>query len=33
MGAPVNDSESIAALPEALDCGVNSIDTELTSKW
>jgi aryl-alcohol dehydrogenase-like predicted oxidoreductase len=33
MGAPVNDSESIAALHEALDCGVNSIDTELTSKW
>jgi hypothetical protein len=24
MGAPVSDSESIAALREALDCGVNS---------
>jgi aryl-alcohol dehydrogenase-like predicted oxidoreductase len=30
MGAPVNDSESIAALHEALDCGVNFIDTP---KW
>jgi aryl-alcohol dehydrogenase-like predicted oxidoreductase len=30
---PVNDSESIAALREALDCGVNFIDTELTPKW
>jgi aryl-alcohol dehydrogenase-like predicted oxidoreductase len=33
MGAPVSDSESIAALREALDCGVNFIDTELTPKW
>jgi hypothetical protein len=32
-GAPVSDSESIAALREALDCGVNFIDTELTPKW
>jgi hypothetical protein len=28
-----HDSESIAALREALDCGVNFIDTELTPKW
>jgi hypothetical protein len=33
MGASVSDSESIATLRQALDCGVNFIDTELTPKW